>query len=360
MAETVQLKTFRVAGAKSAGKLPTRIKLLGWGVNATSEGPIIVDEHTVRVFSANQKRIGRERVALDFEHNTVPGSAEYERTREPRDISGNLSLIVVPGEGLFGEALTYTSTGEAKSENFEDLSLAPYVDAENRVIGAHSVALTRTGAAYGITFCEAARLSAGDVSDHLKILATNQQNTMPEKFITLSALAGILGLDANADEPAVLAKLKTSLTPPAIPDLTPLTARIVTLEGKAPASTDLTPLTTRLAALEKKLTDGETATTDAERGRLIALFATDGKVPRKADGTVYSKDEMKALDVGTLKLLHANTPVTVPLRARSNVSQTDGGQQFVEKDTAGKIIRVDLGAMFDAEAAARGTAAPNI
>jgi hypothetical protein len=360
----VQLKTFKVSAAKSQGKLPSRIKLLNWGRNETSEGTVIVDDVTARVFSANQRKIGRERVALDYEHNTVPGSPEYERTQEPRDIAGNLTLSVVAGEGLYGEALTYTSTGEAKCENYEDLSLAPFVDKDGRVIGAHSVALTRTGAAYGITFQEAQKFSSSGLLGEMKTLnaSITPNNSMTEKFLSLAALAAILGLAADADEKAVTDKLKLALTPPAV-DLNPLSARITTLEGMrtATGAVDLKPLTDKIAALEAKLLAGETAATDAERGRLITLFSAEGKAPKKADGTAYTAEELKKLDVGLLQLLHANTPVTVPLSARSAISQTDGARgRHVEKDASGKVIRVDLAAMFDEEAAARGTARPNI
>jgi hypothetical protein len=49
---------------------------------------------------------------------------------------------------------------------------------------------------------------------------------------------------------------------------------------------------------------------------LVKTFSADGKVPKKADGTAYTADELKKLDVGTLQILKANTPVTVALNAR--------------------------------------------
>jgi hypothetical protein len=132
--------------------LPTRVKLLGWGRNETANGPVIVDDMTAKVFSVNQKTIGRERVQVDFEHNTVPGTAEYERSSEPRPVAGHSCLVCVPGEGIFAEQVTYTTSGEVLAQNYEDVSLAPYLDKEGRVIAAHSWSLVHAGAAYGLDF----------------------------------------------------------------------------------------------------------------------------------------------------------------------------------------------------------------
>lgn len=317
--------------AEAGAALPTRFKVLGWGANQTSEGVVIVDEVTAKVFSANQKRIGRERVALDYEHNTVPGTREYERTQEPRAIAGNLNLTCVPGEGIFAEAATYTASGTRSATDFEDVSLAPFLDADNRVVAAHSVALTRTGATYGIHFqpADPAALSVAEqtILGEIKILsagttpaASTQPNPKPmsEKFLALAAVASLVGLSADADEAAVLAKLKTQLTPAAPVDLAPLQAQITALAARIPAAVDLAPLSAQITALESKLKANTDAATVTEKTRLVTLMARDGKLPlnpvtRKA----YTAEELKALDLPTLQLLEANTAVTVPLSARN-------------------------------------------
>jgi hypothetical protein len=132
--------------------LPTRVRLLAWGWNETAHGPVIVDDTTAKVFSANQKAIGRERVQVDFEHNTVPGTPEYERTTEPRAVAGHSRLECVPGEGIFADDISYTAAGEQNAADFEDVSLAPFLDKEGRVVAAHSWSLTHAGAAYGLNF----------------------------------------------------------------------------------------------------------------------------------------------------------------------------------------------------------------
>jgi hypothetical protein len=344
--------------AVDAEHLPTRVKLLGWGRNETSEGVVIVDDLTAKVFSANQHAIGRDRVAFDFEHNTVPGTPEYQRTTEPRAVAGHSALVCIPNEGIFAEAMTYTATGKKAAADFEDISLAPYLDKDRRVIGAHSFALTHTGATYGINFSQAT-LSAENspLGSDLKVLSANQtpqSNTNMQ--IDLADLAEIVGLSASAEKPAVMAELKKRLTPANV-DLTPLSARITTLESAKPVAgtADLAPLTARITALETKLIDAEKANMDAKCANLVTLFAAQGKVPKKADGTAYTADELKAQNLETLSLLLANTPVTVALSAHNAAHATESAKSF--KDDKG---RVDLAAIFDAEAKASGlTAQPN-
>lgn len=319
------------AGSEGAtAELPTRIKLLGWGKNVTSEGEVIVDELTARVFSANQKAIGRERVVLDFEHNTVPGTPEYKRTTEPRAVAGHANLTCVPGEGIFAENITYTGTGKKTAADFEDVSIAPYCEKKSgRVIGAHSVALTHTGAAYGVGFAQAPEtLSAdGELAADLKTLSAtsthNIKNNMDGNATLETLSAQIAGLSKTLGD------------------------RIAILEQAKPV--DLTPLSASVADLQKKLTDGEKTATDIKRAQLVTLFASQGKVPKKADNTNYSADELKMLGLDTLELLLANTAVTVPLSARTAPHTTESAKTY--KDAKG---RVDMAALLEDEARANG------
>lgn len=316
--------------ATAGATLPPRVKLLNWGRNETTEGVVIVDDLTASVFAANQKSIGRERVALDYEHNTVPGTPEFNRTSEPRPVAGHCQLVCVPGQGIFGEAITYTASGQANAANYEDLSLSPYLDAEGRVIAAHSAALTHAGAAYGINFSNAALSAGNSIAADLKILSAGKtpvatptpHKTMSEKFIALVTLSAALGLPETADEPAVLAKLKERLTPPTAFDPAPLAARMDALEKKVPAgNVDLTPLTARLDALENRIKANIDAVTLADKERLVTLMAKDGKAPvNPSTRKIYTAEELKGMDLATLQLLEANTPVTVPLSARTRTS----------------------------------------
>lgn len=175
---------------------------------------------------------------------------------------------------------------------------------------------------------------------------------MAEKFITFAAMAALLGLSDTASEADVTAKLKERLTPPQMPDLKPLSTQLTaaeerlkkieeagnkqiatlsaTLDGKVItlSAEDLAKFGGRIEKLEQTLTASSSAALDQERDQLIARFSAEGKVPRNADGQTYSADELKKLDVPTLKLLHTNTPVTVPLHARgkkpSETKPTEG------------------------------------
>src|SRR5581483_5390293 len=186
-------------GALKGEALPNRLKLLDWGKNDTIVGPVIVDQTSAALLESNQRKLGFERVALDFEHNTVPGSPEYERTHEPRDVAAYGAPRIIPGQGLSLENLEWTKTGQKKARNFEDLSPAVKPDAAGRVIFMHSAALTRNGAVHGLTFFSA----------HKNMTTTETKPADKALFLTLSALAAALGLPTTAAEAEVAAEIKT-------------------------------------------------------------------------------------------------------------------------------------------------------
>jgi hypothetical protein len=341
-------------------QLPTRIQLLKWGVNDSTEGPVIVNELTLSSFAAMQRKIGRERAPLDFEHNTVPGTPEYERTKEPRDIAA-MATPLASRDGIFLENLDY-KVGQDVLGKFEDVSAAPLLNKDRVVVGLHSAALTRTGAVYGAHFAaedvlklagEGITLAAFSSKISASLLGADaskqQQNkNMPEKYISVATLAAIVGMNADAEENAVIETLKKRLAPVEIQPLAALVkdgkvvlldtvstldARLkkiedagnksiatlsATIDGKVHtfSAEDIVRLATRVGDLEKSAKDTAASITDKEKNRILPLFASEGKVPKKADGSAYSADELKALDLPTLQLLHANTPVTVPLAAR--------------------------------------------
>ena len=174
---------------------------------------------------------------------------------------------------------------------------------------------------------------------------------MPEKFLSIATLAGLLSLSADADEAAITTELKKRLTP-----ILPSTPNALSADAMSAAITAaLTPLTAKITALETSLAAGETARMELKRAELTTLFSTQGKVPLKKDGKAYTADELKALPVDTLELLLANTAVTVPLSARNAAHQTETKKSYRVK--VGDKEVVDLGAIFDAEARASGLSA---
>lgn len=296
-------------------KLPERLKFLKWGRNDTTKGPFIVDEHTVSVLPLNQRNTGFDQVALDFEHNTVPGTAEYKRTQEPRPVAGHGKIEVVPGEGLFITSLSYTPTGEQNFFNYIDPSGAVAKDDQDRVIFVHSVALTHTGSAPDVHLLSAAPLAAGNQQPA-------ESNRMNRAEI-IALMASLIGLPAAATEADLQAKLKTLST------AQPFDAK--------PLEQQLTALSADLKALKEQMEKGAKAATDAEKSKVVALFAQQGKAPvDPTTGKAYTVEALSALDVTTLNAILANTPATVPLSARAGkpAENTDPNLKGAERAAA--------------------------
>ena len=275
-------------GALKGTALPTRLKVLAWGANESTKGTKTAGTGTSKVLAQNQRDLGYERVAIDFDHCTVTGTDTYKellKAGQPPLIFGYGRPVCIPEDGTYLEDITWTPLGEQCARNFEDLSPAIR---ENKTTGEvdliHSVALTPNGCVHGLQFFS----------------ATTTNNT---PMFTQAELAEILGLSATADKPAVLAAFKARLTAAPV-DITPLSAKITALEGRAAGTVDLTPLSARIDKLEGELTTLRTADLNVKRADLATLFARDGKVPKKGDGSVYTAEELKALDLHTLKLLH--------------------------------------------------------
>ena len=338
--------------------LPSRIKILNWGRNETVHGPVILDATTVAQFAANQKKLGRESVALDFEHNTVPGTEEYKRTTEPRPVAAFAAPVVVPEDGLYLEALSWTPEGNKSAFNFLDLSAAPFLDAEGRVLALHSAALTKNGATYDLpTFFDQAEIKAMSASlTH----NNNNEKTMAEKFISLAVLSAIVGLAETATEAEVTTELKKRLAPVQLPDIQPLTAAdaaldarlkkiedaatkglavlSATIDGKVVTlnAEDLVKLHNRVETLSATLTTTAAQADAAERARLLDEASREGKV------IPLSADTLKTVATPALKEMIAGLPKgVVPLHARRTneknpISELKGLDKAIAAHKAGQ------------------------
>jgi hypothetical protein len=152
-------------GARKIGaSLPSRLQIFKYGRNQTSQGDFFVDDLTIAGVAAFQRANGWERVPIGFEHNIDPGSDEYARTQEPRPVAARGATVEgVPKTGIFLSAISWTAEGEARAENYEDLSATPIYDTKTRrIVGIASVSLVRKGSQYNLTLDNAAlaRLSA--------------------------------------------------------------------------------------------------------------------------------------------------------------------------------------------------------
>lgn len=316
-------------GALSADQLPVRLKLANWGDNPSTKGNIRLTAVSAAALPQRQVELGFDRIALDFEHNTVPGTVEFERTHEPRPVAAYGIPRIVPGEGLFLDDIEWTPEGKKSALNFADLSPAVHQDEAGNVDFIHSAGLVRNGAIHGLSFFSVT-LPQPSTSN------PPQHRMAQTKLVALSALASILGLPEDSEEKDVFTKLKDRLTSP-----TELVARVHALESAAPrnlaalsakingkdvtfTAAEVIALTARVQKLEDTLTTNTATALAVERAKLVPLFAAEGRSPinpttRKA----YTAEELSALDLPTLMVLHANTPITVPLSARSRTGNTE-------------------------------------
>ena len=285
-------------GALSSDSLPTRIKLLNWGKNETVKGPVILDDASVAAFSANQRARGFDRVALDYEHNTIEGSPEYERTKEPRDVAGYGTPEMVQGDGLYLSAIDWTPSGRASAKNFSDLSPAPSLDKNRRVIFLHSVALVRNGAVFDLTFFSAV---AGKP-------VPNTENPMTTEELNAAIAAALKPIGEQLT--TLGAELKT------LKEAKPLEPVITLSADGKETKLSLADAGAKLMKLEADLVALSTNGAEKAKAELVAKFAAEGKVPLGLDGKALSEDQLKAFPIEQLQTLHVNTPATVPLSVR--------------------------------------------
>ena len=143
-----------VALSADAAKLPKRIKILNWGDNPNCHGKRVnVGPLFAKCLAA--ATYPYRKVALDFEHNTFPGTAAYKESSEPRPVAGFGTVEVVEGKGVYLTMSAWTPDGEKMAVNFADVSAGAVTDKDGNVVAVASVALCRAGAVDGMDFVEA-------------------------------------------------------------------------------------------------------------------------------------------------------------------------------------------------------------
>lgn len=293
--------------ALAADELPGRIKLLHWGRNESTRGQVIVDAQTVKLLPSHQREQGFETVAIDFDHNSLPGSDTYEKGKAI-EIAGYGTPRVVAGDGLWLEQIQWTPAGEKFARNYKDLSPAPGLTPEGVVVFLHSAALTPNGSVYDLEFFSASPTKS-----------TTQP--MPEpKPLTIVALASLLGLPETATEADLQSKIKTFTAPdlkPTLDQVTALKARLDALPTNAAQPnpelvTRLEALTARIDRVEQAAAASGAAREQIERDQLVAEASREGKV------IPLSADTIKALPLAALReLVGKLAKNVVPLHARA-------------------------------------------
>lgn len=302
----IALKAFRAVSndALKAETLPTRIKILDWGESKTNSGEtVLLDDETLKVFEANQKKIGREVVPLDFNHNTVPGTKAYESDKEPRAIAAYGVPEVVKGEGLFLSGMKWTPSGNKSAKDYIDLSPAPVIE-NGRVIGLHSCALTPAGAIADLCFYSA----FDDMEAMLKALSADQNKK--ENDMDLAHFRKTLGLPDTATAEQVTAAFDAKIKTPPVP-----------AEAKAFSADDLAksvaeaikPLSAKIETFEKSVKDAQAASEKVERDALIAEASKDAKV------IPFSAETLATMPLAAIKEMISKLPKTVPMSVRAIV-----------------------------------------
>ncbi len=299
--KVILLRTTGVAVALSAdaAKLPRRIKVLNWGENPNCHGrrvnvgPLFAKCLSSAVYPYRQ-------VALDFEHNTFPGTAAYKESREPRPVAGFGSIEVVEGRGVYLTMSSWTPEGERMAVNYADVSAGAVTDEDGNVVAVSSVALCRAGAVDGMDFVEAP-LSGGVSSALSGIINNNNQEGQAMDFKAL--LIKSLGLGDDATDEAIQAALAKALGRK--PDENQ-EARQAAMSAavKAAVAEAVKPIHEQVAALSA-------AAVAHEKRDLVAEAAREGKV------VALSADALAKLSVEDLKATIAKTAVTVPLSAKT-------------------------------------------
>ena len=308
-----------VSLSADAAQLPRRIKILNWGDNPNCHGKR-VNVGPLFVKCLNAAEYPYRKVALDFEHNTFPGTAAYKESKEPRPVAGFGTIEAVEGEGVFITMSSWTPEGEKMAVNFADVSAGAVTDKEGNLIAVASVALCRAGAVDGMDFVEAPL--SGSVSSALSGIINNQvgraspairtnqkgQQAMDYKALLLKSLG--LGEDAT-DEAIQAALAKAAEKKPTQEDKDAALSAAV----KEAVAEAMKPIEEKVAALSA-------AAVAHEKADLVAEAAREGKV------IALGADALEKLSVADLKATIAKTAVTVPLAAKTpaNIKEnkTDG------------------------------------
>jgi len=304
-----------------AAKLPHRIKVLNWGDNPNCHGKRVnVGPLFVKCLSA--ATYPYRKVALDFEHNTFPGTPAYKESAEPRPVAGFGTIEAVEGDGVYITMSSWTPDGEKMAVNFADVSAGAVTDKEGNLIAVASVALCRAGSVDGMDFVEAPL--SGGVASALSGIINNgevpsawcpvpgadgaEPNKKGKAMDYKALLLKTLGLGEDATDEAIQAAAEAAGKKPkeAGEPGTGNGERDAALSAavKAAVAEAVKPIEEKVAALSA-------AAVAHEKQDLVAEAAREGKV------VALSADALEKISVEDLKATIAKTAVTVPLSART-------------------------------------------
>jgi phage I-like protein len=312
------------ASSLPAGDLPSRLVILPWGQHDLGKrGTALCSETTAATFAAAMAALKfNGPVALDFNHNSLPGHPAYLAEQEPRRKAAWGMPRVIPGEGIVLEALTWTPEGRDAflGGHFQDISPVIFRDKANHVIAIHSAALCDHGEVDGLTI-EAAT-APPELQSAFAALSTSfpPATTPPMKPELLAALAALLqGIEVELSPEADETMIASALTAAA--------SKIDDLKKAAAPKTEETPmkkeevkpdaLSVKITDLEKQVSDLTASKEQARRDALMAEAVRDGKL------IPLSTDLWNAAPVTVCEgLVKAAQPGAIPLQKKTPDAET--------------------------------------
>ena len=317
-----------VALSADAAKLPRRIKILNWGDNPNCHGKRVnVGPLFAKCLAA--ATYPYRKVALDFEHNTFPGTAAYKESSEPRPVAGFGTVEVVEGKGVYLTMSAWTPEGEKMAVNFADVSAGAVTDKDGNVVAVASVALCRAGAVEGMDFVEAPL--SGGVSSALSGIINQTEKQKGQAMDFKALLIKSLGLGDDAADEAIQAALEKALKKEPVNKEEQEAAMSAAV--KAAVAEAVKPIQEQVAALSA-------SAVAHEKQDLIAAAAREGKV------IALSAEALAKIGVEDLKATIAKTAVTVPLSARTpdRVNANGSGSEPTEEQ---RMIALNCGVSPD-------------
>lgn len=205
-------------GADAAGDPPNRLVVCKWGESQTDEGPIYVNENTIKSMAALNQHPYDELV-LDFEHST-----ERDDVPHPKPTAATRCKVgCFAGEGIVYSDMQWTPDGDRawRSKAYPDLSPAIALNSKREVIFCKSAALCTNGRIKGLHLFSALTLTTPepDPMDYKKLLVTvlialGATLTPESDDAAIAAEAERLGKKPETEkEPEVTSMSAKTLTP---------------------------------------------------------------------------------------------------------------------------------------------------
>ncbi len=331
------LCAFRAEGFALSGgtrSAPTRLVVAPLGSHdARGRGKVIVSAATLEGFAERQMaaKLGT-RLALDFEHETVPGTPAYAASQEPRNIAAWATCSAVPGEGLVYHDIEWTPMGLRawKRKLFQDISPAVFRRADGTVIALHSAALCRHGEIDGLTISAAA--AGPQLAPFFAALSASlpESESAPMKptpeLIALFAALGMT-LAADADEAAVTTALKDA------------TAKIEAAAKKAPDAmgADMQAIKGEITALSTEVKTLQGERDELKRSELMRQAAAEGKI------IPLSAETLKVTPLSVLEdIVKTAKAGEVPLAATQTGKEVKGSVEAFSADSVARLEAMGL------------------